>query len=169
MNKNQTIAGVVDSRHDDIYGSVEGKVRRIAQTFEDCEYLFANYAEGNVRLDNIESPTIMYVLPPSGGLFVNARRREVLDYPLVQLWFLCPADFDFNGEDNECRIEAMKRLGIRFIDAINTSGLFEPIEGHVEYQVAYDAFDVNLTGICLMPPLKEKRGVFVCDDNYERK
>lgn len=148
-------------------GSVEKKIHHIASQFTDCAYSFADFAQANVAFDHIDKPTIMYVLPASGKLHFHYNR--VFDRPEVQLWFLCPADFDFDGRENECRVEAMKRLAIRFIDAVNNSGLFHPVDvADIPYQVAYDAFDINLTGICLTPQLEEKEGVTLCTGQYQR-
>lgn len=153
-----------DNPESHVLGSVEGKIRAIAADFTDFEYMFADYSQANVRLDRIKKPTILYVLPPSGTLDFRSFRHDVVDSPEVQLWFLCPTKFDFKSAENECRVEAMKRAGIMFIDAINKSELFEPIDGSVPYQVAYDAFDANLTGICLKPSLKELTGIRLCDN-----
>lgn len=58
----------------------------------------------------------------------------------------------------------MKRLCIRFINAVNESGLFEPIEGNLPYQVMYDRLDQNVTGIIITPILKEVEGVSLCQE-----
>lgn len=143
------------------YGTVELKVRSIAErTLPSMAYLFADYSQANVALDKIDRPTVLYLLPPSGALGV--RRDIIRDKPQTQIWFLCPSDFDFDGNDNDCRIEAMKRAALRFLAGVNDSGLFEPIEGDVPYQVAYDTFDDNLTGICINPVLEEIDGVPLC-------
>lgn len=154
-----------DIRREGYLGSVEAKIRYIAEQFEDCFYMFADYSQANVMFDRIKRPTILYVLPASGQMRI--RKDAVIDKPSVMLWFLCPADFDFHGEENECRVEAMKRLGIRFIDAVNKSGLFEYVE-YIPYQVAYDSFDANLTGVCFTPTLEEKHGVSLCNGDYSR-
>lgn len=154
-----------DIKREGYLGSVEAKIHYIAESFKDCGYMFANYSQANVELDRISKPTILYVLPPAGQL--SLYHDMAIDKPSVMLWFLCPADFDFHGRDNECRVEAMKRLGIRFIDAINKSGLFHYITD-IPYQVAYDAFDANLTGVCFTPVLEEKQGVFLCSGEYLR-
>lgn len=58
----------------------------------------------------------------------------------------------------------MKRLSIRFVKAINESGLFATIEGKIPYQVVYDHLDDNVTGIILTIPLVEEEGIIICDD-----
>ena len=146
-------------------GTVESKVRELAENqFPDCAYIFANFAQANVYFDKIEKPTIMYLLPPGGSFIIHHDR--VREKPSTQLWFLCPSDFDFDSAENDCRAEAMKRLGLRFIHAMNNSGMFMPIE-KFRYEVAYDAFDMNLTGVCFPLELEEKEGLLLCDERYE--
>lgn len=58
----------------------------------------------------------------------------------------------------------MKRLAIRFVKALNESGLFEQIEGDVLYQVLYDHLDQNVTGVVLTLTLEEVKGVSLCSE-----
>ncbi len=142
-------------------GTVEGKIRSIAATLGDgIEYRFMNWAQANVELDTIEKPTVIYVLPPSGTL--TFKWNEVKDAPNTQIAFVCVTDFDFDGTENDGIIEAMKRLAVRFVRSFNESGLFEPIEGDVLYQVLYDHLDQNVTGIVLTLTLEETKGVSIC-------
>lgn len=144
-----------------VLGTVEAKIHAVASQFEGVEYMFADFSQANMSFDGITKPTILYVLPARGT--IRMRHSKVRDVPSVQLWFVCPSDFDFDGEENECRVEAMKRLGVRFIAALNESDLFEVIDDtDIEYNVAYDKFDENLTGIALYPQLVEREGVVLC-------
>lgn len=149
------------------YGTIEQKIRTIAERIEGVAYMFADFAQANVELDKIEKPTILHVLPASGK--INLRRDVIRDKPETQIWFLCPSDFDFEGDENDCRIEVMKRIAYQFIYELNKSELFEQLEGDIPYQVAYDAFDVNLTGVCIMPTLIEIDGLPICDGTFNRK
>ena len=149
------------------YGTVEGKVRKVAELIKGADYMFADFAQANVELDKIAKPTILFVLPAAGK--INLRRDVIRDKPDTQIWFLCPSDFDFDGIENDCRIEAMKRLAYEFIYKLNTSGYFRELEGDIPYQVAYDAFDINLTGVCIMPTLIEVDGLPICDGTFNRK
>lgn len=145
----------------ELLGTVEGKIRSIVETLgSDIEYRFMNWAQANVELDTIEKPTVIYVLPPSGTL--TFKWNEVKDAPNTQIAFVCVTDFDFEGSKNDGIIEAMKRLAIRFVKALNESGLFEPIEGDVLYQVLYDHLDQNVTGVVLTLTLEEVKGVSIC-------
>lgn len=144
-------------------GTVEAKVRKIVESLgEDVCYQFCNWAQANVELDKVEKPTIVYVLPASGVL--NFSWRNVLDRPNAQLAFVAPTDFDFDGSENDSIVEAMKRLCIRFILALNESGLFEPIGGVLPYQALYDHLDQNVTGIVITPTLEELEGVNFCNE-----
>lgn len=148
-------------------GTVEAKVRSIVESLgKEVSYQFCNWAQANVSLDKVSTPTIIYVLPPSGTLTFTW--REVLDRPNVQIAFVSPADFDFDGSENDGIIEAMKRLCIRFVKALNESGYFEPLEDDQPYQVLYDHLDQNVTGIVISPTLKEVAGVNLCNEP-ERK
>lgn len=142
-------------------GTVEAKVRSIAMRLGDgIAYRFMDWAQTNVELDHIDCPTVVYVLPPSGTL--TFKWNEAKDAPSTQLAFLCTTDYDFEGSLNDGIIEAMKRLAIRFIRLFNESGLFEPIEGDVPYQVLYDHLDQNVTGVVLTLTLEEIRGISLC-------
>ena len=88
----------------------------------------------------------------------------MLDRPNAQIAFIAPTDFDFDAEENDCIVEEMKRLCIRFIKELNNSGYFEELEGDQDYQVLYDHLDVNVTGIVISPILKELQGVNLCNE-----
>lgn len=149
------------------YGTVEKKIKDIVQNMGGVNYLFMNWSQANEKIDHIDGPTVIYVLPPSGELDFNY--TSVKDYPMCQIAFVASTDFDFEGEENDNIIEQMKRLCIRFINAVNESGMFEYIEGRLPYRVLYDYFDENVTGIVITPPLKEEEGVIVCEDQYRNE
>lgn len=146
------------------YGTVEKKIRDIVQNMGDVNYLFMNWSQANEKIDHIEGPTIIYVLPPSGDL--NFHNSTVKDYPQSQIAFVASTDFDFEGSENDNIIEQMKRLCIRFIKAVNESEMFETVDGRLSYRVLYDYFDQNVTGIVITPQLQEVDGVFICDTEY---
>lgn len=149
-------------------GTVESKIKFIVNSMnEDVEYMFANWAQANVSLDKVRKPTIVYVLPPSGSIDITW--KDVKDSPNSQIAFVCNTKFDFDGEENDGIIEAMKRLCIRFVLALNESGLFSPINGNLQYQVLYDHLDVNVTGIVIEPTLTEEEGISICNGTIIRK
>ena len=145
------------------HGTVEKKIHSIVDSMnEDVAYLFMNWSQANEAVDNISKPTIIYVLPPAGEFDISW--AQVKDSPDAQIAFVAPTDFDFDGHENDDIIERMKRLCVLFIKTFNESGLFKQIEGKLEYQVLYDFFDQNVTGIVINPKLKEEEGIMVCED-----
>lgn len=150
------------------YGTVERKVRAIVSSMgDDVTYMFMNWAQANEAIDDVTQPTVVYVLPPSGELHFSYAR--VKDKPETRIAFLSPADFDFDGVENDNIVEQMKRLAVRFVKAVNASGLFEMIEGEIHYQVVYDYLDHNVTGVMLTLPLIEEDGIIICDDDESRE
>lgn len=144
-------------------GTVEAKIRKIVESLgEDVCYQFCNWAQANVELDKVDKPTIVYILPASGVLHFTW--REVLDRPTAQIAFVAPTDFDFDGSENDGIIEAMKRLCIRFVRALNRSGYFDELDGDLNYQALYDHLDQNVTGVVISPTLSEVAGVNLCDE-----
>lgn len=136
--------------------SVQQRIKKIAEHFTACKYIFANWAQMNVELDRIEQPTICYILPPSGMIVPERNAMQFTDRPLTQIAFLSPTDFDFDGEKNDEIVEMMKILAIMFVKEINKSELFEFIDEEIEYQVPYDTMDDNVTGVVITLPIVEK-------------
>lgn len=145
-----------------VLGTVEGKVRKVVESMlADVDYYFMNWAQANVQLDQIKKPTIVYVLPATGVMDVSW--GQIKDKPETFIAFVDNSELDFEGEENDCVIERMKRLAMRFVKALNESGLFEIIEGNLPYSVLYDHLDQNVTGIVIHPVIEELEGVLLCD------
>lgn len=145
-----------------LHGTVEKKIRSIAEQIEGLNYMYVSWAQANYGLDKVEGPTMIFVLPVNGELYY--KWDEVRDYPDALILFACPADFDFDGEENDELIEMMKRYCCKFLKLYNDSELFEPLEGEtIPYANFYDMFDDNTTGVYIEPKIKELSGVFMCD------
>lgn len=147
------------------YGTVEQKVRQVVASLgDDVHYMFKNWAQANEEIDRLVGPTVIFVLPPSGTL--DMHYSMVRDYPECQIAFVTSTDFDFEGAENDNLVEQMKRLCVRFLVALNHSGLFELVEGAVPYRVLYDTFDENVTGIAITLTLQEEEGIIACANQY---
>ena len=98
---------------------------------------------------------------------IRESRRIIGDYELkVEDLFEGKRFDDAVVEDNV--VERMKRLAMRFVDAMNNSGWFEHIEGDVPYQVPIDELDSINSGIFLQFTPKEKKGIPMCDAQFKR-
>lgn len=141
--------------------TIEQKIKSVAESIDGVKYIYMNWAQANVELDNVDMPTIVYVLPASGDL--NFTYARVYDNPETQIAFLAPTELDFEGAKNNDIVEQMKRLCIRFVKKLNESGLFELVDGRIPYRVVYDYLDRNVTGISVEFRLEEIGGVSICD------
>ena len=146
-------------------GTVEGKIRAIAVGLG-VNYEFNDWTKGNVDLDKVPTPCIVYIQPPAGRL--NFDRGIAKDYPDCGIAFLDRTDHDDDAVVEDNVVERMKRLAMRFIDAMNNSGWFEHIEGDVPYQVPIDELDSINSGIFLQFTPKEKKGIPMCDAQFKR-
>ena len=140
--------------------SVERKIASVAAKLEGVTYLYDNWATANVRLDRLEFPAIINLLPVSGRFDIS--RTQLRDCPECMIAFADKTRFDFDGVENDEVIERCKALAVRFIRELNKSGLFEWTSTDIRYSVFYDKLDVNITGIVVELRLKEVQGVPMC-------
>ena len=140
--------------------SVERKIASVAAKLEGVTYLYDNWATANVRLDRLEFPAIINLLPVSGRFDIS--RTQLRDSPECMIAFADKTRFDFDGVENDEVIERCKALAVRFIRELNKSGLFEWTSTDIRYSVFYDKLDVNITGIVVELNLKEVKGVPMC-------
>lgn len=139
--------------------TVQQRIKKVAEHFTGCKYCFANWTQLNTILDDVEEskPTICYILPPSGNIRVSRGSTCFTDKPETQIAFLTTSELDFDGEQNDEKIEKMKRLAKMFIKALNESGLFKMIdEEDILYQVPYDTADDCVTGVVVTIPIEEE-------------
>ena len=135
--------------------TVQRRVKEIAKRFKACDYFFMNWAQLNKMADVVHRPIICYILPPSGTLKPRFGCTQFIDKPLTAIAFLARTDIDFNGERNDDVVENMKTLAKLFIQKMEQSGYFTPLdETEIEYQVPYDKLDDCLTGIIAILPLE---------------
>lgn len=152
--------------------SIQQKVKSVAERFTGCDYFYGNWAQLNVLLDtlcNAKRPTICHLLPASGTLRPMYGATMFKDRPETLIAFLTPTELDFDGEENEDKVEVMKHLASLFIRALNESGHFEQIgDEYITYQVPYDTMDDNVTGVVITLYLQELKGRTYCDlSNYQ--
>lgn len=157
--------------------TIQKKVKAVAEKFTGTIYFYGNWAQVDVLLDRInrkeedyDKPVICHILPMSGNLRPKYGASSFMDSPQTIIAFLVRSEFDFDGEENEDKVESMKRLAKMFISALNKSGYFEMIDDEdIPYQVPYDTTDDNVTGVIITITLKELDGFHVCDINNDEE
>ncbi|PNP96411.1 hypothetical protein BFS16_00565 [Hoylesella timonensis] len=147
-------------------GTVEGKVRAVVRMIEGVNYIYNDWTKANIDLDKVPTPCVVFIQPSSGNFDVhNGKARDMPDCAIA---FLDRTVHDDDAVSEDCVVERMKRLALRFIDAVNKSGYFEPIHGNVKYQVPIDTTDSINSGIIIEPVLKETTGQALCMTNPRR-
>ena len=66
--------------------------------------------------------------------------------------------FDYRGEEAQRIAERLKGIAMQFIERVNNCGFFVPVEGAVNYRVAFDKLDANLCVVTLEITLRELVG-----------
>lgn len=139
--------------------TVEEKIKSVVDQMG-INYIFENWTTANVVLDSSTFPVMLNVLPVSGKF--NVGKTQLKDCPNCMLAFLDKIELDANGIENDAVIERMKSLAKDFIKRMNSSGLFDYLEGEIPYSVVYDKLDVNVAGIVIELQIKETSGFSLC-------
>lgn len=114
--------------------------------------------EGKVVADDgSKLPALLYVQPVAGGLdFTSA--GFVKDNPQTLLAFADAMPLDFTGEQAQTIAEKLKGIAADFVQRMNKSGYFQPIEGRVPYTVGFDRLDACLCIVTITPEVEELVG-----------
>jgi len=138
--------------------SIEDKIREIAEReFKEYSYVFEDLNGAAEVVDRVSLPVIICVLPSSG--YFDIARGKIKDSENISIAFVDKVVRDANGDDNEEVYTRMKRTAGKFIDAMNKSRYFEPIEGKIRYQTVLESASVYLTGVFVELNVKESKGV----------
>jgi len=137
---------------------IEDKVREIAsEQFSEFSYVFEDWYTADKVVEKTALPAIIFILPVSGVLQYGQHGR-IKDAENCAIAFVDKVDKEADGRDNETVYNAMKTAARAFINALNASGFFNPIEGDVAYNVIYEQLSSIVTGVVLQLQLKELVG-----------
>lgn len=138
--------------------TIEDKVRGIAsEQFSEFSYVFEDWYTADKVVEKTALPAIIFILPVSGILQYGQHGR-IRDAENCAIAFVDKVDKEADGRDNETVYNAMKTTARAFINALNASGFFKPIEGEVPYNVIYEQLSSIVTGVVLQLQLKELVG-----------
>lgn len=138
--------------------SIEDKIREIAENkFNGYSYIFEDWNGAAEVVDKVSLPAIICLLPPGG--YLNFTRGRIKDSEDVAIAFVDKVVRDANGDDNEEVYTRMKQTAGQFIDAMNKSRYFEPIEGRIRYQTILESASAYFTGVFVELNVKESAGV----------
>lgn len=134
--------------------SVEKKLKQIADGhFTGWSWVFDDWKGVDRALAKADVPAIVCIMPTGGTM--TFRRGRVWDSPNCLLAFVDKVARDADGESNEEVYTRMKHEAMRFVGAMNKSGLFDPIDGDVVYDTFAEGTANILTGVMLSMVVKE--------------
>ena len=140
--------------------SIEDKIREVAVgKFPEFSYVFEDWKGADEAVDKIDLPAIISILPVGGRL--EFRNGRVRDHENCAVAFIDKVARDADGDDNEGVYTAMKETAGKFIQELNKSGYFEPIEDEVRYTTIYESMSTNVTGVFVELTLRELVGMCV--------
>ena len=136
--------------------TIEALIRQTAaEQFADFSYVFENWEDADAKLEKIQYPAIVCVLPTGGS--VSMRTGRVFDTEYIALAFLDLAPMGAEGEDNEVIYTRMKQEGIRFIKALNNSRKIEPIHD-AQYDTICEQLATVVTGVIFQLTIRQSKG-----------
>lgn len=137
--------------------TADQKIAHICKDIDGLTYHYNDWSRANVDIEALQFPVLINLLPVDGQFVI--KNGQIKDFPNCMFGFLDVADFDAQSAENETVVARMKEYAGEFIGRVNSSGLFEAIDGQIRYQVVYDKLDINVTGVMVPLTLKERTGI----------
>lgn len=140
--------------------------------------LFSDWQRLNKETDKLSKSTseqdykfpAVYIIIPAQGTF-DTRFGRIRETTQLYVNFVIETleRSDFEGLENNSRIEQMKSLAKRFIYHYNKSELFEALPDTIAFQNLYMITDSSLTGVSLTIQAKELIGECLEDVKIEEE
>jgi hypothetical protein len=138
--------------------TIEDKVREIVgEYFSGFSFVFEDWNTADTKLDKVELPAIIMVLPVSGVLQFGQHGR-IKDAVNTIVAFVDKVPKEADGRDNEVVYNEMKVAAREFVRRLNESGYFNYIQGDVPYNTIIEQLSSIVTGVALQLQLKELVG-----------
>jgi hypothetical protein len=138
--------------------TIEDKVREIVgEYFSGFSFVFEDWNTADTKLDKVELPAIIMVLPVSGVLQFGQHGR-IKDAENTIVAFVDKVPKEADGRDNEVVYNEMKVAARAFVRRLNESGYFNYIQGDVPYNTIIEQLSSIVTGVALQLQLKELVG-----------
>ena len=135
--------------------TIEDKVREIVgEYFSGFSFVFEDWNTADTKLDKVELPAIIMVLPVSGVLQFGQHGR-IKDAENTIVAFVDKVPKEADGRDNETVYNEMKVAAREFVRRLNESGYFNYIQGDVPYNTIIEQLSSIVTGVALQLQLKE--------------
>jgi len=136
-------------------------MRPTAQVAHDlgCHFIYDEWGRVNLHADKLKigDKLIVETLPTSGQ--IDTRFAPIVKTSRTAIFaFLKHCDLDFDGAEVGGIIDEMLGVAKHFILMLDATGLYEPINGLLDYNVVLDWLDANMAGVRVTLELKEIDG-----------
>lgn len=124
-----------------------------------CKYIYDEWGRVNLHADKLKIGDVVVVetLPTNGQIdttfapVVKTSRSSIFA-------FLKHCDLDFDGVEVGGIIDEMLDIAKHYILMLDATGLYEPLNGIVDYNSVIDFLDANMAGVRVTLELKEIAG-----------
>ena len=124
-----------------------------------CKYICDEWGRVNLHADKLKIGDVVVVetLPTNGQIdttfapVVKTSRSSIFA-------FLKHCDLDFDGVEVGGIIDEMLDIAKHYILMLDATGLYEPLNGIVDYNIVIDFLDANMAGVRVTLELKEIAG-----------
>lgn len=127
-----------------------------ADKFPDWTYLFEDWETADTKMEKLDYPAIICIVPASGT--TEVKNGKVYDTVNVAIAFLDTVPRGAEGDDNGEAIDRMKAAGARMIQAINQSHQFEPLQGQQYYETIIERMSTIVSGVMYSLQLSQSIG-----------
>ena len=124
-----------------------------------CKYIYDEWGRVNLHADKLKIGDVVVVetLPTNGQ--IDTTFAPVVKTSRTSIFaFLKHCDLDFEGVKVGGIIDEMLNVAKKYIVQLDATGMFEPIDGIIEYNSVIDFLDANMAGVRLTLELKEISG-----------
>lgn len=138
--------------------SIEHRVEEVAGSFAPFTYVAGDWREIDLKVNKADLPVILFVVPEQGD--VSVTQGLYFDSVRCLVGFFDRVNRDAYAQDNMAVYTAMRASGLKFIDALNKSGYFEPIT-ETRYNIYTEQLASNVTGVVFDLTIKQAKGMCV--------
>lgn len=126
--------------------SIESIIKKVAtEKFSNYSYVFDDWTSADARLERLNYPAILCVLPVGGQ--TEVKNGKVYDTESIAIAFLDIAPRDADGEENQAIYTRMKAHGARFIHELVKTREFDGLDGKQPYQTIIEKLSTIVTGV----------------------
>ena len=137
--------------------NIESIIKQIAEEkFSGYSYLFENWYDADTKLERMNYPAIVCIVPSSGA--TEIKNGRIYDKENIALCFLDKAPRNAEGEDNAEIYTRMKADGAKFIHALNKTRAFLPLDGELYYDMICERLSSVVTGVMYSLTIKQAIG-----------